>query len=171
MTKEKKMETFDFGFGPVPAHKHANGGGWVADTAHVSESAYVGSDARVYGNARVCDNAWVYGDARVYGDALVCGDAWVCGNALVYDNAQVYGNALVCGNDKISRKIEIVFVSGFCFPITVTPQSITIGCQHKSHSEFLAVTKKMAIEMGLPADEYSAVKAIVKAAVKQVTRK
>lgn len=40
---------FDFndGNGPVPAHKHSKGGGWVADTA------------------------LVYGDARVYGKALV----------------------------------------------------------------------------------------------------
>ena len=31
------MITFDFndGNGPVPAHKHPNGGGWVADTAKV----------------------------------------------------------------------------------------------------------------------------------------
>ena len=29
--------TFDFkdGNGPVPAHEHPNGGGWVADTAKV----------------------------------------------------------------------------------------------------------------------------------------
>jgi len=27
------MTKFDFGAGPVPAHKHKNGGGWVADTA------------------------------------------------------------------------------------------------------------------------------------------
>ena len=73
-----EMTTFDFGTGPVPAHKHPNGGGWVADTATVSETAYVGPDARVYGNAvvsgnaRVYSKAWVYGNARVYGDALVC---------------------------------------------------------------------------------------------------
>ncbi len=47
------MTTFDFGAGPVPAHKHPNGGGWVADTATVSNTAYVGIDARVYGNAVV----------------------------------------------------------------------------------------------------------------------
>lgn len=41
--------TFDFkdGHGPVPAHNHPNGGGWVADTADVS------GDARVYGDAWV----------------------------------------------------------------------------------------------------------------------
>ena len=51
------MSTFDFGFGPVPAHQHTNGGGWVADTARVDDSAYVGPDARVSGNAQVSGNA------------------------------------------------------------------------------------------------------------------
>ena len=64
-------QTFDFGFGPVPAHKHPNGGGWVADTA------YVGPDARVFGNAVVGSNARIYGYARVYGNAWVCDDARV----------------------------------------------------------------------------------------------
>ena len=56
--------TFDFknGNGPVPAHRHSNGGGWIADTATVADTAYVGPDAQVY------DNAWVYGKARVYDD-------------------------------------------------------------------------------------------------------
>ena len=73
MTPQDAQETFDFqdGNGPVPAHKHSNGGGWVADTATVAETAYVGPDARVYGNARVYDVAEVYGDARVYGYARV----------------------------------------------------------------------------------------------------
>lgn len=65
-----KMTTFDFndGKGPVPAHKHPNGGGWVADTATVDETACVGSEARVFGNARVYDNAMVYGNAHVFDD-------------------------------------------------------------------------------------------------------
>jgi hypothetical protein len=49
--------TFDFGFGPVPAHQHPNGGGWVSDTAEVSDTAYVGPNAQVFGNARVSGNA------------------------------------------------------------------------------------------------------------------
>jgi tetrahydrodipicolinate N-succinyltransferase len=98
------MTMFDFGNGPVPAHRHPNGRGWVADTATVAETAYVGANAKVYGNAWVHDNAHVYGNARVYGDANVYGDAhvysnaWVYGNALVYGNAWVYGNARVYGN-------------------------------------------------------------------------
>lgn len=42
---------FGDGNGPVPAHKHENGGGWVANTATVQASAYIGRDARVYGYA------------------------------------------------------------------------------------------------------------------------
>jgi hypothetical protein len=54
-------QTFDFGDGrgPVPAHQHTNGGGWVSDTATVHDTAYVGPDALVYGDARVSGNAWV----------------------------------------------------------------------------------------------------------------
>ena len=50
-----KMTTYDFGDGngPVPAHQHPNGGGWVANTAWVQDTAYVGSDATVYGRAWV----------------------------------------------------------------------------------------------------------------------
>ena len=41
------MTTYDFGAGPVPAHQHSNGGGWVADAATVSDAVFVGPQARV----------------------------------------------------------------------------------------------------------------------------
>lgn len=66
MTPTQKS-TFDFGNGPVPAHQHSNGGGWVADTAKLSETAYVGLNAQVGGNARVAGNACVTGSAQVGG--------------------------------------------------------------------------------------------------------
>ena len=44
---------FDFGFGEVPAHQHVNGGGWVADTAYVDGTAYVGPNAEV-ADIRAC---------------------------------------------------------------------------------------------------------------------
>lgn len=50
------MTTFDFGNGPVPAHKHPNGGGWVADTVEVADTAFIGPKARVFDNARVLGN-------------------------------------------------------------------------------------------------------------------
>ena len=65
--------SFDFGDGPVPAHRHTNGEGWVADTATVEDSAYIGPNARVSGNARVFGNAHVSGNARVFDNAWVSG--------------------------------------------------------------------------------------------------
>ena len=108
------MTTYDFldGAGPVPAHQHSNGGGWVADSTRVVASAYIGPDAKVYGNAVVSDIAWVYDNARVYGNAQVCGnakvynDAKVCGNAVVYGNAKVCGNAKVLGNAVIGMRLD-----------------------------------------------------------------
>ena len=42
-------ETYDFGAGPVPAHQHPNGGGWVAAAAFVAPKAWIGPAARVAG--------------------------------------------------------------------------------------------------------------------------
>lgn len=101
------MSTFDFGAGPVPAHRHQNGGGWVADTAHVDPSAYVGRFAMVFGRAEVYGDAEIYGAAEVYdearisGDALVFGSAKVFGSARVSDNAMVYGDANISGDARI----------------------------------------------------------------------
>ena len=99
--------TFDFGYGPVPAHQHTNGGGWVADSAAVDDSAYVGPNALVYGNAQVYGNARVSGEARVYGKALVSGKARVSGNALVSGEARVYGNARVSGKARVYDKAQV----------------------------------------------------------------
>ena len=95
-------ETFDFGEGPVPAHRHPNLGrklgGWIANTARVSRTATVDSTALVYGTATVCDFAQVYGNARVYGSATVSGNANVCGNAHVCGDARISGSAQVSGD-------------------------------------------------------------------------
>jgi hypothetical protein len=52
MNKETDMTTheFDDGNGPVPAHQHPKGGGWVADTAYVELYAIVSGKAMVAGN-------------------------------------------------------------------------------------------------------------------------
>lgn len=65
--------TFDFqdGNGPVPAHRHPNGGGWVADTANVEETAYVGPNAQVYGSAHVEGGVSLLCDTRISGVSCV----------------------------------------------------------------------------------------------------
>ena len=128
--------TFDFGDGPVPAHRHVNGGGWVADSAFVEASALVSGDAQVYGNA------WVSGNARVSGNAWVYGDAWVSGDALVYGNARVSGDALVYGNARVSCSRDYALIG----PIgsreafltwTRSDNSIATGCFRGTVAEFL----------------------------------
>jgi hypothetical protein len=58
------MKEFDFkdGNGPVPAHRHKNHdgsiGGWVAETATVANTVFIGPDARIFGKALVLSNAW-----------------------------------------------------------------------------------------------------------------
>ena len=89
-------ETYDFdnGNGPVPAHRHSNGEGWVADTAKVDASAYIGPFALVFGNAQVCSGACVFGKVEVYGDAKICGDA------------QVYGDDNAAKIAELTRKLD-----------------------------------------------------------------
>jgi carbonic anhydrase/acetyltransferase-like protein (isoleucine patch superfamily) len=67
-------------------HKHSNGGGWVANTARVADTVFVGPHALVYGQAEitdtvcVVDSAQVSGHAHISGDAIVSGNAWGDGN-------------------------------------------------------------------------------------------
>lgn len=86
------MTTFDFedGKGPVPAHKHRNGGSWVANTSIVADTAYVGPNARVFGSSHVAGSAIISDKARISDSAWVYGDTMVSGNAKVSGNARVY---------------------------------------------------------------------------------
>ncbi len=82
-------------------HKHPNGGGLVADTASVDQSAYVGPNAavlgraQVKGNARILDFATIKDTAQVLDNAVVSGHALVSGNSVVSENAKVRDFATV----------------------------------------------------------------------------
>lgn len=94
-------------------HTHPNGGGYVAATAKVDQSVYVGKNAKVLGYATVkgnavidgyavvADNATVSGNAVVNGHAVVAERAVVSDNAIISDNAGVMGNATVSGNARV----------------------------------------------------------------------
>lgn len=47
MTPRDQHHDFGDGFGPVPAHQHRNGDGWVSDKATVAATAFVGPSATV----------------------------------------------------------------------------------------------------------------------------
>jgi hypothetical protein len=98
---------FDDGNGLVAAHRHLNGGGWVADSAVVSDSAFVGPDALVFGNARVSDSASVADRARVRDRAEISGQARVAGHADVRGDAQVAEEAEVCEDASVSGRAVV----------------------------------------------------------------
>ena len=106
---------FDFGNGPVPAHQHVNGGGWVADTVEIEDTVFVGPNARVFGKAVAFGYARISSNAQVFGKAWVYGSACISGNAWVYDDAKVHGEARICGDALIGGNAEIFegFVNGY----------------------------------------------------------
>jgi hypothetical protein len=80
---------------PVLGKPHPNGKGFVADSATVELTAYVGPDAMVLGSAKVLGSARIEDYAVVAGSAVVKDHALLSGHALVRDTAQVYDHGKV----------------------------------------------------------------------------
>jgi UDP-3-O-[3-hydroxymyristoyl] glucosamine N-acyltransferase len=91
---------------PAPAHQHPNGGGWVADTARVDLSVFVGPNAEVFGQAQVFSG-------RIDGDAQVSGNASIR-ISNIEGNATVIGNATVASATIIDGHISGGWISN-CF--------------------------------------------------------
>ena len=110
---EDATHDFDDGNGPVSAHLHANGGGWVANTATVSRTAFVGLAAAVFGSSKVLgkatvtDRARVRGQSEVSGNARISGDAVIDGNARVTDEAEVSDSAIICGLATVFQNAQV----------------------------------------------------------------
>jgi len=89
-TPSQLLKTYDFGAGPVPAHRNINPdgveGGWVADTAYVAPDCFIGLDAVVYDRAQVMGGCSVRDRARVYGTARIL-------NVLMIDDSKVCGHS------------------------------------------------------------------------------
>lgn len=98
--RKKRAPKHDFkdGNGKVFAHRHDNGGGWVADTAYVAPTVEVKRNAQVFGFARVVD------DCRLENYAQVCDRARLYNSVVVKDRARVCGNASVCDTTRVSGK-------------------------------------------------------------------
>lgn len=93
---------------------HPNGGGFVAYTANVDDSVYVGKDAKVLGYATVSGNARIDGHATVTDSANVSGNAVITGHAVVAERAQVKDNAIVAdyagvmGDSVVSENARVI---------------------------------------------------------------
>jgi hypothetical protein len=87
-------------------HRHANGGGFVADSARVAATAYVGPNAMVLDGARVEENACIHEFAVVYGPETV-----IRGNAKIGGKAWVFGDIIVSGNARILESVTVTTLS------------------------------------------------------------
>lgn len=83
---------------------HANGGGWVSNSATVAATAYVGPKAAVMGGT-------VTGNARIEGLGWVNGGT-VGGNAVVRDNALIQRGANLSGGIVVGGDAEFAIACG-----------------------------------------------------------
>lgn len=119
-TRKKRAPKHDFkdGSGRVFAHKHDNGGGWVADTAKVADDVYVGPRCQIFNYASVSGKVKLHGRVKVFGhscvhgawqrsgilltkDAMIFGAATVRDDVSMTDTARVSGNACVSGTSRL----------------------------------------------------------------------
>ena len=96
------------GYSKGAGHTHPNGGGWVANSAKVADSVYVGPDAMVLGsadlsgNVRVEDHAVVANGVTATDNVVISGHAIVDGGGMIYDNGWKFGTVQLSGNAVIS---------------------------------------------------------------------
>lgn len=113
--RKKRASKHDFkdGKGRVFAHRHDNGGGWVADTAYVAPTvevkryAQVYDFARVIGNCRLDNHARVFDHACLYDNVIVGDKAEVCGHAVLRNTTNVRGTAFVADNADLSGSTTV----------------------------------------------------------------
>jgi len=152
------MTTHDFGTGPVPAHQHSNGGGWIADTATVAETAYVGPNAKIFGNARICNDAQIYGNAQIYNNARIYGNAQIYGYAQIYGNSLICDDALIYDNARISNPNDILWghLGGFNFTAYKLQNGsvfLQYGCEGHDLQAWEGLHEKLALKHNKPGHE------------------
>lgn len=122
------MTKYNFGNGPVPAHRHVNLngslGGWVAETAMVDPSVDVGPSAVVYDQAVIKCGSHLHNKARIHGLSVLQRTA-------VHDFATVSGslisNSLIGGRAKIvDSRIDRAYIDGnsSIFATTLTESEV-----------------------------------------------
>nr|BDT28792.1 hypothetical protein BHI3_22580 [Bacteriovorax sp. HI3] len=110
--------------GYMPGFKHGNGGGFVALTAYVEPSVYVGPNAKVCGVNTISGNtiidewAEIDGYATIKGKVVIQDSAYIgefahienygTGNGIqIAGNSQVGGNAVILDNAVLNNNIQI----------------------------------------------------------------
>lgn len=122
---EPEIGTCNFfdGRGYVRAHRHGNGGGWVADTAYAAPTAYVGPFAKIY------DRAHVLGNARIIDHARISGKATVKDNAIIGDHVHVSCYATVKNNAKLFGSMRVGAAKVFGDDTTIIGNADLSSCR------------------------------------------
>ncbi|MCY4303896.1 MAG: hypothetical protein OXC62_03810 [Aestuariivita sp.] len=103
----RKNRTSDAAFASCNAavgQVHANGVGFIADTARAYASVYIGRRAAICGNARTQDHARIEDNAVVIGNAVVYMSAVISGNGVVSEDAAFIGSATVTERAVVTGK-------------------------------------------------------------------
>ena len=132
------------GYTKARGHVHPNGGGWVADTAKVADSVYVGKNAMVLGTANVSGNVRVEDYAVVAGSAVVKDNAVISGHAVVNGGGWIYLNGWVSGNVEVSGNAVITDSAVVATGCKVSGNAMI--CQKAYISEAVNVTDNAVIK-------------------------
>ncbi len=87
---------------------HSNGGGFVANSATVNTTAYIGPAARVLDSAQILGNARIEGRAIISGNAVVQDNAIVSSSVEMIDSASAEGFATVRDNVLMRNTSSVV---------------------------------------------------------------
>lgn len=85
----------------VHYHHHPNGGGWVAETASVDESVWVGGLVFVHGKPRISENVVLLDMVEIDGSPTISG------NAVLSNWTKVWGSPTICGNVRTYQHTRI----------------------------------------------------------------
>jgi hypothetical protein len=135
--RKKRAPKHDFkdGLGRVAAHRHDNGRGWIADTAKVEDSVYVGTGCEIFQNAIVRGNVRLQGNSRIFGGAAVSGavllqkEAAIYGKAVVRDQTTLTDTVRLFGEAHVSGTSSLYSNSFVCDSAHVFSTSLHGDCQ------------------------------------------
>lgn len=117
-TLEDLPQYHDFGdgAGPVLAHVHQNGGGWVADSCYVEPGVLIDSASEIFGDARIFDKAEITGSRigglgisisgfAVIGACTIVAPLHMSEEAAMFDSEHRFGYAEIFGKCFITHSV------------------------------------------------------------------
>jgi carbonic anhydrase/acetyltransferase-like protein (isoleucine patch superfamily) len=127
--KKHRFHTSDGGRLRVEAHRHPNGGGWVANTAKVDPAVYVSASSEVFDKAEIRGHVIIKGRCRVFGHAKIDGNVTLLGDVTVGENVRIFDSATISGRIDIKNNVGIYGVSSVCGEVILSNNVTIHGSQ------------------------------------------